>query len=132
MTGVLETAEERGYSVKVVLLDFGKDPVPVFERLAGARLAGVIALYMDGDSLKILQEEMERSGDVPVAVLDSSFPQTRGLRVLSDDMVGCRAVVEHLCALGHTRIGFISGREDSGASRLREEGFSRGNGGLRA
>src|ERR1700753_3591468 len=37
LTGVLETAEEREYSVKVVLLDFGKDPIPVVGRLAGAR-----------------------------------------------------------------------------------------------
>jgi DNA-binding LacI/PurR family transcriptional regulator len=123
LTGVLETAEESEYSVKVVLLDFGKDPAPVFERLAGARLAGVMALYLDGDSLGILQNEMAHAGDVPVAVLDSSFPQSRGIRILSDDITGCRAVIDHLADLGHTRIAYVAGREDSGASQFRETGF---------
>lgn len=123
LTGALKTAEEYGYSVKVVLLDFDKDPVPVFERLAGARLAGVMAHYLDEDSLGILQNEMACTGDVPVAVLDSSFPQSRGIRILSDDMAGCRAIADHLFELGHVRIAYIAGRADSGASALRETGF---------
>lgn len=42
-----------------------------------------------------------------------------------DNIAGAEAGVRHLIDAGHTRIGFLAGREDHGTSRAREEGWRR-------
>lgn len=121
LAGALAAADEHRHFVKVIRFDWrlGGDTVA---RCVELRLAGVLALYVFGEELEHLRDEMARFG-VPVAVLDSSFPQPSGVRVYSDDTNGCRQAVEHLVGLGHRRIAFLAGRPDSGAAALREAGY---------
>jgi LacI family transcriptional regulator len=43
--------------------------------------------------------------------------------VTVDDVLGMRLAVEHLIALGHTRIGYVSGPRDADTAQRRLEGF---------
>src|SRR3712207_4759442 len=43
--------------------------------------------------------------------------------VTADNLQGARLGVEHLLALGHTRIGMITGRSDLVSAQQREQGF---------
>jgi DNA-binding LacI/PurR family transcriptional regulator len=122
LAGALDEAEESGYFIKVLRLRHNTVNAEVIERCAELRLAGVIVLYLDTEQLKYLHGEMARYG-IPVAVLDDSFPQERGVRVVSDDIDGCRQAIAHLVALGHTKIACISGPQASGCASLREEGY---------
>jgi LacI family transcriptional regulator len=121
LAGALSEAESRGYSVKVIRAD-GPFDHRIIERCAEMRLAGIMVLYINGDSLEYLRQEMARYS-TPVAVVDSSFPATQGIRIISDDRDGARQAIEHLASLGHRRIAFISGAPDSGAAAEREEGY---------
>lgn len=122
LAGALDEAEEQGYFIKVLRLRHNTVNAEVIERCAELRLAGVIVLYLDQSQLDYLHGEMANY-QIPVAVLDDSFAQSQGVRVISDDVQGCRLAVQHLKALGHRKIAFISGATSSGCALLREEGY---------
>lgn len=122
LAGALDEAEEASYFIKVLRLRHNTINAEVIERCAELRLAGVIVLYLDPEQLKYLHAEMARY-QIPVAVLDDSFPQDKGIRVISDDVEGCRMAVQHLVSLGHRKIALISGPSTSGCAQLREEGY---------
>jgi DNA-binding LacI/PurR family transcriptional regulator len=122
LAGALDEAEEQENFIKVLRLRHNQVNDSVIERCLELRLAGVIVLYLVQEHLDHLQNAMERY-NVPVVVLDDSFPQQRGARVVSDDAQGCRAAVQHLVELGHQRIAFISGAHNSGCAAQREQGF---------
>lgn len=121
LAGVLAEADERNYSIQVIRLTEAMDRRAI-ERCIELRPVGVTTLYVRGQSLAYVHEEMGRYA-IPVAVLDSSFPQTHGSRILSDDKEGCCQAIEHLASLGHRNIAFIAGNPVTGVSVLREEGY---------
>jgi LacI family transcriptional regulator len=126
LAGALDEAEARGHTVQVVRLPGGgaDDEARAIHRCVEMRPVGVMSVYVHGARLDHLHEEMGRY-HIPVAVLDSSFPQARGLRIVSDDFLGSRQAVEHLTGLGHRCIAFFGGDPNSGASAMRQQGFVR-------
>ena len=125
MVGCLSEAEERGHTFKVLRLHNNRVDRSVIDRCVNLRLAAVIVVHLhDADSLAYLHHELNRH-QIPLAILDSSFPQAFGTRVISQDEVGAFNATEHLLQLGHRRIAFIAGREDSGSSALRQKGYLR-------
>jgi LacI family transcriptional regulator len=123
LVGALHEAEKYGHSIKVMPFD-GEFDHRIIERCAEMRLAGVLALYIYGAALDYLHEEAGRYS-IPVAVVDSSFPAARGIRVVSDDSDGCRQAIQHLTDLGHRRIGFVSGARTSGSANERVRGYGK-------
>ena len=125
MVGCLSEAEERGHTFKVLRLHNNRVDRSVIDRCVNLRLAAVIVVHLhDADSLAYLHHELNRH-HIPLAILDSSFPQPFGTRVISQDEVGAYGATEHLLQLGHRRIGFIGGPADSGSSALRQSGYLR-------
>jgi LacI family transcriptional regulator len=122
LAGALDEAEEQSYFIKVLRLRNNVIDSETIDRCVELRLAGVIVLYLNEERLDELHIEMERY-NIPVATLDDSLPHPWGVRVISDDVHGCRMAIEHLLELGHRKIGLISGRPDSGISILRERGY---------
>lgn len=57
------------------------------------------------------------AGDVPVALVQREGPQTSLPEVRLDDAAGVRAVVDHLVAQGHRRIGHLAGTRRDGVER---------------
>ncbi|GAA3650052.1 LacI family DNA-binding transcriptional regulator [Microbacterium marinilacus] len=72
----------------------------------------------------------ERIADIaqalPTVIVNapSRVARDRVTSVFPDEPGGTRLLTEHLLALGHTRIGLVSGPRDSTTGMLREEGFS--------
>ncbi|AQZ70289.1 LacI family transcriptional regulator [[Actinomadura] parvosata subsp. kistnae] len=83
-------------------------------RLAGTLTDGCIVVTPSGEV---------RSG-TPVVAIDPAMGSTVPA-VTADNLAGATAVVEHLLALGHRRIGFIAGRSSLEAAWSREEGYRR-------
>lgn len=121
LDGALAEAETRHHTVQVIRLT-GETDREAIERCVELRPVGVISVFVREASLEYLHQEMARF-NIPVAILDSSFPQERGLRIYSDDVTGGTRAVEHLIELGHRRIAYIGGDPGSGASALREQGY---------
>jgi LacI family transcriptional regulator len=126
LIGALEEAEDLGYSIRVLLINLRRDNwQAVSAHATELRLAGAMCVYVREPALSGFQGEMARYGGVPVALVDSSFPQPSGIRVISDDAAGCREAISHLLSLGHRprQIAFIGGDPSSGASMVREKCF---------
>jgi LacI family transcriptional regulator len=123
LKGALNEAEQHGYLVKLVGREGPFDERDI-QRCVELRPVGVMALYVAPSMTGYLQNEMARY-QIPVVLLDSSFPLEGVTRVLSNDIEGIWQGISHLHSLGHRRIAYISGSRASGAAALREEGYWR-------
>lgn len=72
----------------------------------------------------ILRGEMVRQlGSVPLVFIDEAPPAPRTCALTIDYRHGMAEAVRHLTALGHRRIGFISGPLGQHSAQLRKAGF---------
>jgi DNA-binding LacI/PurR family transcriptional regulator len=78
----------------------------------------------------IMTSEMNREliGDlarreIPIVFLDVGKARSRMSNICVDYAQGIREAVDHLCALGHRRIGFISGPMNLKSARTRRSAF---------
>ncbi|MFC3690047.1 LacI family DNA-binding transcriptional regulator [Aquipuribacter hungaricus] len=90
-----------------------------WERRYLSRLSGTL---IDG-AILVTPTVVETGSQVPVVAIDPHAGPAHMPTVDSDNFQGAVLATEHLLALGHRRIGFLSGREDLESSRLREEGY---------
>ena len=63
---------------------------------------------------------------VPVVVMDNSSSDKTIPSVIIDNFSGVTKSVDYLCSLGHKRIGFMTGLEDSDVGKNRFAGYQRG------
>jgi DNA-binding LacI/PurR family transcriptional regulator len=63
---------------------------------------------------------------IPVVVIDNSSSDKTIPSVIIDNFNAVRESVHHLCSLGHKRIGFITGLEDSDVGKNRYAGYRSG------
>jgi DNA-binding LacI/PurR family transcriptional regulator len=90
-------------------------------RMLQRKVDGVAVMTSEMDEHLI--EEMN-SRLIPLVFLDTGLPQ-RGISNISVDYAaGVDAAVEHLSALGHTSIGFISGPMNLTSARVRRNAFT--------
>jgi len=99
---------------------------PVAERRAARALAGRV----DGVILPpplcespVAVTELVQAG-IPVVAIASGHPRDDVSCVRIDDFHAGKEMAEHLIQHGHTRIGFIRGRNDLSASARRYDGFA--------
>ena len=89
-------------------------------RLIENRVDGVAVLTFG--QLDSLLEPFRRS-NVPVFVVDAEFPGPSLRTICIDYKDGIRQAVQHLAALGHTSIAFISGPENLKTAMARKVAF---------
>jgi DNA-binding LacI/PurR family transcriptional regulator len=84
------------------------------------------------DGVAIMTSEMDEhlidemsSRRIPLVFLDTAAPQNGISNITIDYASGIDAAVEHLSALGHKAIGFISGPMTLTSARLRRKAFCR-------
>lgn len=115
----IETAAfERGYDV--VLSNTNYDPERTshyVRRLIERKVAGVVLMTSELDAGLI--EELARR-EVPVVFLDLGAPAPHMSNLCVNYDAGIEEAIQHLVALGHVRIAFVSGPEHlrSAAKRL--------------
>ncbi len=90
-----------------------------WERRYLSQLSGTL---IDG-ALMVTPTVVDADPGVPVVSIDPHTGPAGLPTVESDNLAGAVIAVEHLVALGHTRIGFIAGRPDLQSSALREQGY---------
>lgn len=86
------------------------------------KLDGVIASCF-GRIESIIQDIKEI---VPVVVIDNSAADKTIPSVIIDNFSAQIEAVDYLCSLGHQRIGFMTGLEDSDVGKNRYEGYKNG------
>jgi DNA-binding LacI/PurR family transcriptional regulator len=108
--GICRAARENHYDV--LLIDFGSTDTDIHrtqETFLTKRVDGVILIYFSGDTQVV--ESMTSVGMPLVAI--GNYPVQTLNSVNLDNAAGITAVVQHLHALGHREIAFLSELTDS-------------------
>lgn len=112
---VQRRAAEHGYATVVV--DSGNEPMrelEVIQTLSRHGIDGVVALLHPSFPISTPPQ-------IPMVSLDAPFP---GLDcIMADHVEGGRLMAEHIIALGHRRVGLISGFQEHTSNRERRQGF---------
>ncbi len=87
-----------------------------------ALLASLAGSLIDG-AIMVTPSSQSRSGTFPVVAIDPHAIDPVVPSISVDDEGGARSAVDHLVGLGHTRIGYLGGREDLESALARERGF---------
>ncbi|ROP64814.1 LacI family transcriptional regulator [Curtobacterium sp. PhB130] len=92
---------------------------PGWERRSLSRLSGTL---IDG-AIVVTPTTALPTSSIPVVAIDPHTGPEGHATVDTDNEGGARSAVEHLLALGHTRIAHIHGRADLASAQLRETGY---------
>lgn len=117
--GIQDVAGLFGYNV-VIFCEAMKGKDMAYRFLKDEIAEGAIIL-----SSSITDEQIEELSalHLPIVLLDRTLSNSDICSVLVDNRKGAHLAVKHLADLGHERIGFISGSEDSFDNRERLKGF---------
>lgn len=94
---------------------------PGWERRSLSRLSGTL---IDG-AIVVTPTSALPSSSIPVVAIDPHTGPEGHATVDADNEGGAVDAVEHLLALGHTRIAHLHGRADLASAQLREAGYRR-------
>lgn len=123
LAGALDGADEGDYTLKLLRLDLDYTEIEeTLRRCLELRLAGIITVNIREEAFERLRQELARR-QIPLAVLEGNPPHPGEIRVISDDVQGCRAAVSHLYELGHRRIGIVSALHGPWVVDVRESAF---------
>jgi LacI family transcriptional regulator len=121
MRGVDEAAQEFGYMVLLARAESLRPAAETIAHLVGeGRVDGV--LVQVGDSMGSEELDVILDGRVPAVLINSRRSGNVGSVSLPDED-GARIAVEHLIALGHTRIGLVNGVPATDTAQRRGAGF---------
>jgi DNA-binding LacI/PurR family transcriptional regulator len=121
ISGVMDVTAER--QVGLLLLHPGEKPGEMPRELLRRRLSGVIVLESQAVDPRV---EWLRRKAIPFVLFGRC--QNEGVRYWLDvdNAAGARLAVDHLAALGHQRIGFISAPLQYMFAQFRLEGYQEG------
>lgn len=125
VAGALEEIESHDYTLKLLPTPLGGSPEAVrgaVRRSSELRLQGAIALHLSRQAIEIFEAEAKRY-QYPLLLIDTHAPGNALPTVVSDDVCGINAALEHLIGLGHRRIALISGAAADEIVPLREAAF---------
>lgn len=111
-------ARERGYHLLVSSSHGDTAEMTAVLRALRGRVDGIIVMWPQR-ALPTISRAL--SEDLPAVFVNSSAPGRRSVRI--DNYAGARAMTEHLIALGHHAITFISGPAHNVDAIERERGF---------
>jgi LacI family transcriptional regulator len=124
LDGASDAAEAEGYTLLIGRSDDITAGSDTLRRLVGeGRVDGFVLQRSDDLSDQALENLV--ANDARIVLVTSRTPGRRG-SVILDDVAGAKLATEHLIALGHTRIGLVSGIASSDLGRRREQGYTLG------
>ena len=125
MIGAQEEADEHSYVIKLFPVTSKMNFQTRIERCMEQRIAGVLAVNITPEALQYLHQETQRFG-VPAALLDDAPAVHSAIRIVADNDLGVHQALEHLTALGHRHIAFVSAHDGSPPSEARAQSFIQG------
>lgn len=121
--GFEDVAVESGYEILVGSTNYDPKKWELCIRRMLERKADGVAVMTFGIEKPLLEQLAQR--DVPLVFIDSA-PERPGISVLKIDYQhGIRQSVQHLAALGHRKIGFVSGPMRLHSAQSRLDAFTR-------
>ena len=111
-------AETKGYDVTFINHRIGDNVMTYLEYCQYRRLDGVCIACIDFENPQVV--ELVKSG-IPCVTVDHIYKKTPS--VLSDNETGVQKLVEHAISVGHKRIAFIHGHNNSVVTRTRIKQF---------
>ena len=136
LKGAAQAVRETGYELLMYSAAGRASDRVGWERRYLARLGGTL---IDG-ALLVTPTVVDPDAGIPVIAVDPHTPPTaapvagsalidgsgsRMPTVAADNLQGGLDATRHLIALGHRRIGFVTGRPDLESARLRRDGYLR-------
>lgn len=118
-----DVAHAHGYAVILCNSDEDVAKERIYLELLRARMVDGLVFAPAGDAGEYLDFPAEQRA--PAVFLDRTVDSVAADAVVVDNAGGSRLAIHHLIALGHRRIGFISGRRHLSTSRERLEGYRR-------
>lgn len=123
LTGVIQVATENG--LNVVIIENGDRSHPDstwINKVINHRPFGIILVF--SDLTKTEKSKLSRCAIPYVTVDPSGDPSPDNMSVQADNWTGGLIATRHLLALGHTRIGIITGPQEMMCSKARLDGYS--------
>ncbi|WP_312584153.1 LacI family DNA-binding transcriptional regulator [Atlantibacter sp.] len=115
---VKKHAQARGLDVVIVMPDKADHPT-LQAALSEYRAQNIRSVIINLPLESQLAEQLVReNADIHCLFLDIP-PESEVTSLLFDHRSGCRAVIDHLWALGHREFGFLAGPESAISARLR-------------
>lgn len=119
--GVLEEARQSDTQIVVVECDEGPDALKAVRSMITGGVDGILLTPPMADDPRVLAA-LQKAGVLAVTMgtrqSDVPFPS-----VCIDEYGAALAMTNHIIALGHRRIGFITGHPDHRSSKWRIDGF---------
>lgn len=125
MQGIRQVARNNDYSLLIDETQFNTLTEDEIGAMVVSRMAdGIILLgSLSPFGTRVLSERSQRA--LPIVIggetVSADLAEFPGVHV--DNATAAREATEHLLSLGHRRIAFISGQEDSLVTRGREDGY---------
>jgi LacI family transcriptional regulator len=121
LVGGLDQASRSDAQIVVEKCEIGDHELEAARHLLAGGIDGIILPPPICDSLPVLKVLQEAG--IPTVVVASGRPPEKMLAVTIDDLDAARAMTRHLMALGHQRIGFVTGNPNQTGSALRLRGY---------
>jgi len=125
LDSVVAEAGEHGYGVLVANRHPGDTTSWLRDYFLSSRADGLLLFDATVDAQRLV-EISEQHGRFPICVVADEIVDPKLNLVTSDNRQAARRAVQHLVALGHRRIGFVSGPTNRGYRNERLEGVEEG------
>ena len=121
LMGAARACRDGGYHLVSEPVDFDEQLLPMIERLVATLRPDGMILTPPLCDMTAVVEQVERLG-VPLVRVAGGL-DLYGISIPLDDRAISRAMVDHLVALGHRRIGFIRPHPDHALAQARHHGY---------
>jgi LacI family transcriptional regulator len=121
--GAEDKAKEAGYTILLGNSDNRSDMEETYLNLFFSKQVDGILLIKGSEELSDnFRQKLEDTG-TPLVLVDRESESIKADSVVADDVGGARTAVDHLIALGHQRIGIITGFPNVSTSKGRLQGY---------
>jgi LacI family transcriptional regulator len=122
LLGSLDQASRSDVQIVVEKCELGEHELEVTQRLIDGGIDGIVLPPPLCENAGILA--LLHAAKVPTVSVASGMPTEDMLAIRIDDRGAALTMVRHIMALGHRRIGFITGNPNLSASERRQEGYA--------
>ena len=121
LLGSLDQAARSDIQIIVEKCELGEHEIEVTKHLIDGGIDGIVLPPPLCEAQAVLA--LLAAARIPTVVVAAGFPASEQLAVRIDDREAALTMTRHIMALGHRRIGFITGNPNLSASARRLEGY---------